>query len=65
MMHTEQQQGVIPQKEKDVIISNKPDPPPRALKALEFYSGIGGWSEALDLARDRLPEAIRDVEVSE
>ena len=31
--------------------------------ALEFYSGIGGWSEALEIARERLPIELQDIEV--
>ncbi|KAM3571028.1 hypothetical protein VYU27_006914 [Nannochloropsis oceanica] len=34
------------------------------MKALEFYSGIGGWSEALELAMRQLGRGKEDVQVS-
>jgi len=33
------------------------------MKALEFYSGIGGWSEALELAMRQLGRGKEDVQV--
>jgi len=35
----------------------------RRMKALEFYSGIGGWGEALEEALGRLGRHEGDVQV--